>query len=73
MYMAYTGYYSNGVIVTDAKLKEMQKVEIVPMEAPSASEETSFGLFHKYANVSLISSEKETIADAMVKAALSEE
>lgn len=61
--MAITGYYSNGVIVTDAILKEKQEVIITPIK----TKKSAFGSLKKYANPSFISKEKEAFRSAVVK------
>ncbi|MBE5847232.1 MAG: hypothetical protein E7300_06085 [Lachnospiraceae bacterium] len=68
MNMAILGTYSNGVVLTDAKLKDNQKVLIVPIK-----KRTAFGGLHKYANSDLIPLEKEAFHEEIVESYLGSE
>lgn len=68
------GYYSNGAIIPDARkllsLKEDQLVYIVPTRRKKSkailNKHHAAGILHRYANPSLINSEREVFADALV-------
>ena len=77
--MMYQGYFSNGTIIPEKRripyLEENQLVYIIPTKTKKGKTDLAFvktgknhaaGILKKYANPSLIESEREVFEDALV-------
>lgn len=64
----YKGTYLNGSVKLEPRryvgLQESQKVLVIPLRRKNGS---AAGILHKYADVSLLSKEKEAFENAMVQ------